>query len=634
LQRLPEAYEQRLKYLAAHKLSRIAGLAIAIAAMVTSPAARAADPQPYTVTIATTNEGSLDAALAEASQLRSLRESAPAGPFALIDRARLDTDRLQTVLESFGYYQGQVSITVNGRSLDDPELLDVIAAVPEGRVAIVAIAVAPGRLYHLRKIAIDGEVSASERATLRLEPGVPASAAAILDARARLLSALQEDGYAFARVDMPAADEDPAEFVLDVTFHVSPGAVVAIGPITIMGLKRVEESVVRRRLVLRSGDRYSRSSLEKARRDLLALGVFTSVTTKTGEEPDESGRVPVKIIVQERLRHSISFNTAYSSDLGGSAGVKWSDRDVFGGAEQLNLAASVIELGGHATTGVGYNISAQFIKPGSGERDQNLQFNVATLKQSLQAYDQTAETASALVVHRFTASLTASIGVSGEREQITQEGAIRDYTLMGLPVNAKYNSTGLVNPLEDPLHGVRASVSITPTRSFSGVSATFFVAQADAATYLDLASLGWTAAGHSVLAVRALVGQAHGAAPFDLPPDQRFYGGGSSTVRGFRYQSVGPKFADGTPTGGTAVDAATLEFRQRIGSHFGGAIFVDAGAVSGEGHPLEGRPSVGTGIGMRYYTPIGPIRLDVAVPVTRLLGGDHFEVYIGLGQAF
>jgi translocation and assembly module TamA len=614
--------------------SPLVGLLLGAAVLVRGSLAQAADPQPYSVTIASTRNDLLDSALKESSQLESLRESAPVGPFALVERAREDAVRLKTVLESFGYYQGQVSITVNGKSLDDPELPDVIATLATDRKAGVTIAVEPGQLYRLRKISIDGEVSESERAALGLEPGAPANGIEVLDAQARLLSALQEHGYAFATVDAPVAYEDPVEFALDVTFKVSRGESVVIGEIGITGLKRIQEGFVRKRLLLQSGERYSPSKIEKARRDLLGLGVFSGVTIRTGDRPDASDHVGVIIDLQEHLRHSLGFSTAYSSDLGGSAGVKWSDRNLLGRAEQLNLSAAALELGGHATTGLGYNLAAQLTKPDYGARDQNLQFNVATLKQSLRAYDQTAVTASTVVTRRFTLRWTGGIGISGEREQVTQERVVRDYTLVALPLNAKFNSTGVGNPLEDAVHGMRLAMSITPTRSLSAARGAFVVVQADAAVYLDLATLGWAAPGRSVLAARALVGQARGASSFDLPPDQRFYGGGSGTVRGFRYQSVGPRFPDGNPIGGTAIDAATVEYRQRIAGQFGAAIFLDAGHVSGDGHPLQGRPAVGAGIGMRYYTPIGPVRLDVAIPVTKLPGGDAFELYVGLGQAF
>jgi translocation and assembly module TamA len=147
-------------------------------------------------------------------------------------------------------------------------------------------------------------------------------------------------------------------------------------------------------------------------------------------------------------------------------------------------------------------------------------------------------------------------------------------------------------------------------------------------------------AGRSILAVRALAGFAAGAHELSLPPDQRFYAGGSGTIRGYRYQSVGPQFPDGNPIGGTAINAGSAEFRQRIGTNFGAAVFVDAGNVSRNLNPLNGALRFGAGAGVRYYTPIGPLRVDVAVPLNKRpktatsRGDDSFEVYIGLGQAF
>ena len=152
--------------------------------------------------------------------------------------------------------------------------------------------------------------------------------------------------------------------------------------------------------------------------------------------------------------------------------------------------------------------------------------------------------------------------------------------------------------------------------------------QVQGSTYLNLG-----APGRSILALRGLVGTVQGASTFALPPDQRFYAGGSGTVRGYKYQSVGPQFADRRPTGGTSITAATVEFRQRIGESFGAVAFVDAGQVSNSSAGF-GSLRAGAGVGARYYTAIGPIRLDVAVPLNKRNGDDAFEAYIGIGQAF
>jgi len=423
--------------------------------------------------------------------------------------------------------------------------------------------------------------------------------------------------------------------VLDVTLTVHAGPRTSIGEITISGLQEVNESVVRARLLVHTGERYSPSRIEKARQDLLSLGVFSGVTVKAADQLDAIGRIPLTFDAHERLRRAVGFTAAYSTDLGGSVGATWSHRNLFGNAEQLNLSASVNGAGGRATTGLGYNVTAQFIKPEFRARDQALELNLGAIKQKLDAYDQDAITAGAAVNRKFSEIWSGSVGVSAEEERIVQETVPRDYTLLGIPVSVKYNSTGIINPLEDTLHGIRASLAVTPIQSFShNNNATFVIVQANAAAYIDLASFGWTVPGRSVLALRGLVGTAQGASLFSLPPDQRFYGGGSATVRGFRYQSIGPQFPDNKPIGGTSIDAATIEFRQRLFENFGVAAFVDAGQVGENSTPFQGTVRVGAGIGVRYYTAIGPIRLDIAVPLNKQPGNDAFEIYIGLGQVF
>ncbi len=295
--------------------------------------------------------------------------------------------------------------------------------------------------------------------------------------------------------------------------------------------------------------------------------------------------------MQERLRHAVGFNAIYSTDLGISAGATWSDRNLFGNAEQLNLAASVTGLSGTATTGLGYNVTAQFIKPDFGVRDQSLELNLAALKQDLDAYNQDAIIAGVALNRKFSDVWSGSVGLTGIQERIVQETVPRDYTLLAVPLNVKYNTTGIAsNSFLDPVRGIRASLVVTPTQSFNqDDNATFVIIQGNASTYIDFASFGWTEPGRSVLALRGLIGTAQGASLFSLPPDQRFYGGGSATVRGYRYQSIGPQFPDGKPIGGQSIDAATIEYRQRLFGNWGAAAFVDAGQVGASSYPVSGR---------------------------------------------
>jgi translocation and assembly module TamA len=617
-------------------------LVIAVALSVTAPfsVAHAADPQPYRVEIASVGNGDMDSTLKATSDLQSLRGTAPVSPFGLIARARSDVDRLKTALESYGYYQGSVAIKINGLSVTNPGLGDALTALPSGKDAQVQVSFALGPLYHLGRIDVDGDLPEAIRGALGLKTGQPAVASAVLEGGARMLTALQEQGYAFATVDPPVAYESADAPVLDLRFNAVMGPKVNIGAVHFEGLKRVHESLLRDRLLLHTGQPYSSSAVERARRDLLALGVFSQVSLSMGTAVDESGGVPITFKLRERLRHTFSAGAAYSSDLGGSGTVKWSNRDVFGGAQQFSISASVLNLGGSDTTGTGYDTTATYLMPDFGHRNQSLQFAVSALKQSLQAYDQTARTSTVTLARKLSSIWTVSVGGATTDEQIMQNGETHFYTLFALPLTVAYDSTNLASPLEDPRHGIRASVSLTPTLALGHPNSKFLISRVNVAKYFDLNHLLPIEPGRTVLAARALAGIAQGAGELSLPPDQRFYGGGSGTIRGYQYQSVGPKFpvgdkAAGLPIGGTAITAASVELRQRFGANLGAAFFMDAGQVSGSLRAVPDQFSIGVGAGVRYYTPIGPIRFDIAVPTKRMDSQqDKFEFYIGLGQSF
>jgi translocation and assembly module TamA len=595
---------------------------------------RAADPVSYTLKIQPTGNAALDAALAGTSQLAALRTRAPAGPFALVARARADIGGLDTALKSFGYYQAHLTVTIDGHGLDDPTLPDQLGALPQDTKASIDVVIETGPLFHLRHIALEGTLPPQAAQNFTLRPGDPAVAATVLAAGNTLLSALQEQGYALAKVDPPIATAIPAEHALDISFHIATGPRVDLGPISITGLKRMHQRFVRKQLLIHQGQLYQPSKIEAAREDLASLGVFTGIRISAAKALDPAGQLPLRVDVSERKLHTVSFNIAYSTDLGGSAGATWSHHDLFGNAEQLNLTAEITGLGGTADQGVGYLAKAQFLKPDYYHRDQTLEIDIEGLKQDLQSYNQTAIIAGPALRRKLSPEWSVSAGLTGTQESILQERVTRDYTLAALPLTAQFDSTHVKSPLDDPLHGMRATLIATPTESLSGRNATFVILQGQASTYFDLHHLGLARPGMSVIAIRGLVGSVQGATDFDLPPDQRFYGGGSASVRGFRYQSIGPQFPDNTPIGGTSIDAATIELRQRLWGNIGAAAFLDAGQVAEGSAPFAGRLEEGAGVGARYYTPIGPIRVDFAVPITPIPHGDSFELYLGLGEAF
>jgi translocation and assembly module TamA len=638
------------------------GLAILLACLVLGiPCAYAANPQPYEIAWVSCGDKTVDSTLKLTSQLETLRKSAPVDPFGLIARARGDVARLQTVLQSFGYYDGSVTITIDGRGLDSIGLGNALSALPKKSDAHVRIDPTLGPLFRIGRIEIKGALPPGMRRKLPLATGAPAVASDVLTAGSALQTALTDAGYAFAKVDKPLAYEEPARHVLNLTFPVASGPRVRIGQIRIEGLKHVHESLVRRRLLLQPGERYDAATIEKAREDLLTLGVFSTVSVALGK-PDAEERVPITFTVQEAKRYTVGVSAAYSSDLGGSGGVNWSDGDVFGGGQQLDLSATAINLGGTASTGLGYDAKLAYTIPDFRRRAQSLSLSVEALRQELQAYAENGQITGALLSRKLSSLWSATAGVSYEHEVIGQPGAtcppppgsvtnvsgisvcdysqIRTYELLLLPMTALYDSTELASPLQDPTHGFRISLYLTPTFSYSSSGTVFLVTEASLIHYLDLHELfARDPPGRTVFATKFMVGLDEGAVWYNLPPDERFYAGGSGTIRGYRYQSVGPQFQingvpSGIPEGGTTIQVADLELRQRVGTNFGFVVFADGGGVSQSAKPFSGTFRVGVGTGVRYYTSIGPIRFDVAFPTQRRASDDRFEIYIGLGQAF
>jgi translocation and assembly module TamA len=609
---------------------RLSGLFAALLA-VAGPAF-AADPQAYEVAIASTGVGELDRALHDSSLLVALAEKTPTGPFALVARGKGDVERLEAALHAYGFYQGHIVIRIADRTLDDAELPNVLDAMPQGSTATVKISAELGPQYRLRRITLEGHVPDDSK--IDLSTGQPAIAADVLFAGTKLQSALQEQGYPLAKVDPPIAWADDDAHVLDVIFKAEAGARAKIGVIHLEGLKDVNESFVRKALLVHPGDLYSPSKIEAARQALLATNVFSGIEVRAADHLDPDGTIAITFDIQERKLHSVALTAGYSTDLGVSLSASWSHRNLFGNAEQLNLSAAGNGLGGSATHSLGYNLSAQYIEPMFLNNDQVLELDLRGVKQDLDAYDQTAIIAGAYVRRKFSKLWTASVGLSGTQERISQEGVARDYLLFAVPLTATYDSTGLTDPLLDPTHGLRATVSATPTHAFGDPSSNYVILQAAGSTYFDLSDFGISDPGRSVLALRGLVASIQGASQFGLPPDQRLYAGGSGTVRGYDYQSIGPQFPDGKPIGGLSAEAATIEFRQRLFEDFGAVAFVDAGQASDVSAPFTGTVRVGAGVGVRYYTPIGPLRVDVAVPLNRAPRGAAFGVYIGLGQAF
>ncbi|MBX5454769.1 MAG: BamA/TamA family outer membrane protein [Acidobacteriia bacterium] len=611
------------------RLRRLGSVALVLALLKGEPPpTEAANPQPYTVQIHRSGDSGLDTALQSSSTLAALAQSAPVSPFGLLVRARDDRERLKTVLQSFGYYQGSVEIRIAGHALDDPSLLPAMQATPAGQPVPVTVDIDRGPQFHLREIRVTGLSTPSDLAKLNLKSGQPALAADILNAQTKLRSALRDEGYAFAEVGAPQAVVDPEAAAVDVSYAVKLGPHVNLGQIRLLGLQHVDPDYVREHLPLREGQEYNADAIESARQALAAMPIFSSVAVSQAGQLDPEGRLPLDFTFSEAPRHSLSFSGNYSLDLGAALQATWTYNNIFGRGEQLALSFAGTELLGSDARYPGYTANATYTVPDWLTQNQKIQFSVTALQLYLYTYTQTAGILNAIVTRTITPHFTLSYGLQGEEESILQESVRSAFTLLSVPLVAKYDTS---DNLFEPTKGLRATAIVTPTESFGGTPGNigFVLASLQGSTYFDISGNG-----RSIIALRGLVGDTIGASQFQLPADQRFYAGGSDTVRGYRYQYAGPQFPDGIPMGGVAIDAATLEFRQRIGESYGAVVFLDAAQVAASGGPFQGPVFPGAGVGARYFTSFGPLRVDIAFPLRKVRNDYPIELYLGLGEAF
>jgi len=228
--------------------------------------------------------------------------------------------------------------------------------------------------------------------------------------------------------------------------------------------------------------------------------------------------------------------------------------------------------------------------------------------------------------HRFNDTFFAQAGLKFDTGTSTYPLGSINYTLIGVPLSISYDSTD--KPL-DASTGVKFVGSVTPYPKFLGSTVGITVFKAAASTYLSLDEDA-----RYILAARAGFGSVVGAPLDEIPPNYRFYAGGGGSVRGYEFQSLSPRYYR-IPVGGRSLLDGSIEARIKVTDTIGIVPFFDAGMAFEDSIPnFKPRIQTAAGLGLRYYTSIGPIRLDVATPIDRRPGDRPVSLYISIGQAF
>lgn len=601
--------------------------ALALAILLADPAAAQQRPQPLEASVVF--EG-VDGDLAEALKPVSFVFRNPRNFNALAPirhAAEADAKVLRRELQSRGYFAARVTSTVLRRA----------------RGAEVTFVVDPGPVFDLTgsDILFTDEVDDTRPAAfdaLDVEPPNAPTGAEM----ARIEQALQmrfwDLGFIGADVLDHRIEADFSAAKAQAIFPVRTGPKGHFGEIIVEGNEQTEADFIRQYRTFDNGDLARRQKLDDYRTELSRTGLFTEIDLQP-QLPGPSGETNVVVRVSERKHRTLGGGVSYATDIGPGANAYWENRNLFGYGETLRIELSGTELLqelGSTFRKERPRMPGYYVIGGLIRNEDTEAFNA-----------QTSELGGGIGRYFFDRKLTIEGGIRyqysniSSRDLVNRRGVIIDrdriFQAVSFPLSTQWNSVD--DPL-DPQTGFVAGLTTTPyvgTVDFTRVETHY------------AHRLFWGADDGGTLAWRTKLGAIYGASRNQLPPTERFFAGGGGSIRGYAFQEASPiSRQTGDILGGASLAELNVELRQDITGSLEIAVFADAGGAFENNTPDFENVLVGAGAGIRYKTPVGPLRLDVAFPLDRrrffgpvvdgmqrqVFRDDAFQFYIALGQPF
>ncbi|HTO27111.1 MAG TPA: BamA/TamA family outer membrane protein, partial [Devosia sp.] len=500
----------------------------------------------------------------------------------------------------------------------------------EGRASAV-LTVRAGPQYSFGTIGFDAPPVIPDDLISRnfpLKSGDPILAEDVLGAEAAIAVGLPRNGYPFAEVGQRDILLDEETRTGDYTLPVTPGPRSRFGEVVIEGDPVFDPKHVYVLARFRKGDLYDARKLDDLRDALVATGLFSVVAVEprqTGRDAGEGTEFADLAVRQGKgPMRSISVSGGYSTGQGLLVEGSWTHRNLFPpeGALILSGVAGTQEQG----------LSGTFRRSNAGRRDRTVELALSALHSNYDAYSAYTGKLAGRISYDSTPiwqkKLTYSYGfellASNEKSYVfaRQAREQKTYYIAALPGQVGFDTT---NSLLDPVRGFRLNLKLSPEVSGGDQNLFYARGMVEGSAYRSF--------GDFVLAGRVRVGSIVGAPREDIAPSRRYYAGGGGSVRGFGYQELGPKDPDANPVGGRSLVEGAVEARYRFGD-YGIVAFVDAGQVYESSTPGFTDIRFGAGIGGRFYTNFGPVRLDLATPIGRKPGESRVSVYVSIGQAF
>lgn len=570
-----------------------------------------ADPLQYSVVLQGIEDRDLLEDLKRSSRLLTGKLRAPFSAFFLKKQAEEDLDRLLETCYGHGYYQARATVKVQ---------------TEQDGTSQVVYTFRPGPLYQIQNVSIKFEPQQQKQAItvpdlqeLNIPAGTPARAGSILQAKTALERQLLSQGYLDIKQEKPEVMVDDATHSVNLIFHVRPGHKARLGLTTLKGLQRVPEAFVRERIPWSSGMLYDPALIYRFKKTLLDTGLFSLIRVDIADQDDGQGRRPVTVTLKERTPRSVRLGIGYETDIGPQARAAWTHSNFWGRGERLSLVSDL--------SGLKQELDGRLNIPNFFREDQTLLMGSSFLHEAYDSYTNTAFKAETGLRRHLDADLSLNAGIGYKVQDTEDAEGSNQFHLLYFPGGLEWDTR---DNLLNPSQGMTIALGVTPFQS---------VFPADLTYVKSLLSMRWYQSLNRdkslILALRGRLGSISGASTASIPADERFYAGGGGSIRGFPYQEVGPQ-NNGDPFGGRSLIELSSELRWTIADPFGAALFLDGGQVRKDSLPDSGGDLAwGAGFGLRYFTELGPLRLDLGFPLNP---DDHiddaFQVYISIGQAF
>ncbi|WP_254796884.1 autotransporter assembly complex protein TamA [Sulfitobacter albidus] len=549
---------------------------------------------------------------------QTLLEENPPSTAEILAAAQADYRRLLAVLYDNGRFSGAVRISVDGR-----EAASIPPVQPPASIGAVVITVDPGPSFTFGRAQI-APVAEGTDLPEQFAPGETASLGILKSTADAGVDGWREQGHAKAALTGQDITANHPQRQINADLTLSPGPRLTFGPLVVLS----ESDVRTQRIIdiagLPTGEVFSPEEIRLATERLRRTGAFNAVALSEADAIGPNNTLPIELQTTDAPKRRLGFGAEVSTLEGLSLSAYWLHRNLLGGAERLRFDAEITGIGG-STGGEDYTLSARFDRPATFNEDTNF-YALAKLEQLDEEFFFSRQLDLEAGIERIASQeRTYTLGVGLRRAETRDVFGENKYTLLTLPLSAEFDYRD--NSL-NARNGYYINASATPFVALAG-------SDNGIRSYLDARAYRTFGEARPItLALRGQVGSVFGPEISEAPADYLFYSGGGGTVRGQEYQILGVPVGDET-AGGRAFVGLSAEVRVGVTDAISLVGFADAGYVGEEEfYDGSGEWHSGAGLGLRYDTAVGPIRLDVAVPVSGPESDENFQVYIGIGQAF